>query len=149
MAGSSLILPASPSAFIKIPVMLPICGGWNGKIKVMMSTTSTNATIKEWLFISSNYSDSKIRYRRTGSFLEAPDMKNWTLEADKFTSRDLMASENCMTVEYQSANPIAVTWESTRTQNPLPYQTTLPPTAGTEATWPGSQYNGVYYWQPA
>lgn len=149
MAGSSLILPASPSTFTKIPIILPTCGGWNGKVRVMMTTTGADATIKEWLFISSDYSGGKIRYRRTGNLASLPTMKNWTLKADEYTSRDLMATENVTTIEYQSTMPITVAWESTRSQSPLPYQTTLPATAGTEATWPGSQYNGKYYWQPS
>lgn len=148
MAGSTIILPASPGSYIKVPIQLPVCGGWQGKVKVAISTSGSNASVKEWIFISSDYSGNKIRYRRTGDLSTLPLLKNWTLVADESKTRDLMASENLMTLEYQSNNSIAVIWESTRTQTPLPYQTTLPATAGTEATWPGSQYNGRYWWQP-
>jgi len=125
---------------------LPTCGGWVGAMTLSFTTTTTDATIHEWLIMYPNHADGKIRVRRTGG-TTGNNFSNWTLGKNQRYARGLYKGETMTTVNYTSANDLSLCVETTRMLTPTDYPP-IPASSGSanEIAIAGNPVGGKVYW---
>lgn len=167
MAGQTLILPPSTTPHTEL-ITMPRSGGWLGTVNVRISTHTADMTIHQWVYINVARNDNKIAHRRMAHPNgDANNWYNWPLKKEQEKGFWMMFMESIFKLTYTSANPVSVTYETTRSIVPInaieppatawnkqadatPWTTNNAANNPTERFMPDGSRNalGVTYWVP-